>query len=225
MWMHSMVCIHPVLPVSNVICTVLFMTFIKIKIIMFQVYIQPIWWSKAVRSQRWAPKLQPPHASKQKWSMTKVGGAWKIWEWKERKVCSGPSAETQHDQLRWRGWMRPFTGSNERVPAAPWMRVGPFAPHRRAQTSDLENYPGSTLGQSPQQQAGVRIVTRHFNQCLAAPSTGQSFSLVLKELSVKSALRDSFFIKGSSRHLWEMWDWLMHSNLFVLARCASWVYL
>ena len=120
-----------------------------------------------------------PH---RKWSMTKVGGAWKIREWKERKVCPGPSAETQRDQLRWRGWMRPFTGPNERVPAGPWMRVGPSAPHRRAQTSDLENYPGSTLGQSPQQQAGVHIVTRRFNQCLAASWTEQSFLCIERTL-------------------------------------------
>lgn len=144
------------------------MKFIKIKTAVSLVwYILDIRWSRAVLSWRWTPKLQPPHASQQKWSMTKVGGVWKIREWKERKVCSGPSAEMQRDQLRWRGWMRPFSGPNERVPAGPWMRVGPSAPHRRAQTSDLENYPGSTLGQSPQQQAGVRIATRHFSQRLA----------------------------------------------------------
>ena len=160
-----------------------------------------------------------PH---RKWSMTKVGGAWKIREWKERKVCPGPSAETQRDQLRWRGWMRPFTGPNERVPAGPWMRVGPSAPHRRAQTSDLENYPGSTLGQSPQQQAGVHIVTRRFNQCLAASWTEQSFLCIertLCEINFEGH-PPVFFSKGgggfqwmshvktsrSSHHLWEVWD-------------------
>lgn len=51
------------------------------------------------------------------------------------------------------------------------MRVGPSAPHRRAQTSDLENCPGSTMGQSPQQQAGVHTVTRRFNRRLTASST------------------------------------------------------
>lgn len=173
----------------TIMCCViaLFMKYIKIKTTMSPVwYILHTRWSRAVRSWRWTLKLQPPHASQQKWSMTKVGGAWKIREWKERKVCSGPSAEMQRDQLRWRGWMRPFTGPNERVPAGPWMRVGPSAPHRRAQTSDLENYPGSTLGQSPQQQSGMHIATRHFNQRLA------KFFSVLRELSVKSTLRDSF---------------------------------
>ncbi|CAG09688.1 unnamed protein product [Tetraodon nigroviridis] len=53
-------------------------------------------------------------------------------------------------------------------------------PQRRAQTSDLENYPGSTLGQSPQQQAGVRMVTRRFNQCLTASSAEQSVSVFRK---------------------------------------------
>lgn len=153
--------------------------------------IPPMRWSNTVCSQRWALKLQPPCFR------TKVKHDWggwcmKIREWKERKVCSGPSAGTRRDQLRWRGWMGPFTGSNERVPAEPWMRVGPSAPHRRAQTSDLENYPGSTLGQSPQQQAGVRMVTRRFNQCLTASSAEQRVS-VCRRNSAKSV----FFLKTS----------------------------
>lgn len=173
------------------------------------------------RAQRGGPKRQLPHATEQQQSMTMVGGVWKIGEWSERKVCPGFSVESQHDQLRWRGWMRPFTGSNERVPAGPWMRVGPSAPHRRAQTSDLENYPGSTLGQSPQQQAGVHTATGRFNQCLAASSTEQSFFFAFKELCVKSTPRDTSHgvLKGwscqwlshvktsrSSHHLWEVWD-------------------
>lgn len=62
------------------------------------------------------------------------------------------------------------------------MRVGPSAPHRRAQTSDLENYPGSTMGRSPQQQAGVYTVTRRFNRRLTASSAEPCFC-VLSSLS------------------------------------------
>lgn len=103
-----------------------------------------------------------------------------------RKVCPGSSAETQRDQLGWRGWIRPFIEPNERAPAGAWMRVGPSAPHRRVQTSDLENYPGSTSGQLSQQQDGVCMVTSRFNQCLAASHTEPNSTFALKEVCVKS---------------------------------------
>lgn len=70
------------------------------------------------------------------------------------------------------------------------MRVGPSASHSRAKTSDLENYPGSTSGQSPQQQAGVCMVTSRFNQSLAAFHAEQISLSVLKEVGVKSASPD-----------------------------------
>lgn len=130
--------------------------------------------------------------------MTKVGGAWKISKWNERKVCPGPSGEMQRDQLRWRGWMRPFTGPNERAPAGSWMWVGPSAPHRRAQTSDLENYPGKHFGTvTPATGQGL-----HGNQALqSAPGSflnRVNFPSVLKEVRVKSTPRDilRFFLKG-----------------------------
>lgn len=114
-----------------------------------------------------------------------------------RKVCPGSSAETRRDQLGWRGWIRPFIEPNERAPAGAWMRVGPSAPHRRAQTSDLENYPGSTSGQLSQQQDEVCMVTSRFNQCLAASHTEQISISALKEVRVKSASRDTaLFLKG-----------------------------
>lgn len=142
--------------------------------------------------------------------MTKVGGAWKISKWNERKVCPGPSGEMQRDQLRWRGWMRPFTGPNERAPAGSWMWVGPSAPHRRAQTSDLENYPGKHFGTvTPATGRGL-----HGNQALqSAPGSflnRASFPCVLKEVRVKSTPRDilRFFLKGRCQ-------WLSHVKTFL----------
>lgn len=119
-----------------------------------------------------------------------------------RKVCPGSSAETQRDQLGWRGWIRPFIEPNERAPAGAWMRVGPSAPHRRVQTSDLENYPGSTSGQLSQQQDGVCTVNSRFNQCWQHLTQKKNSTFALKEVWVKLDLWGMalFFLKrGAAR--------------------------
>lgn len=70
--------IHPDLPANNVSCIALFYGIHQDKD------------SDVTRGRRWALKLQPPHASEQKWSMTKVGGAWKISGGKREKFVLGP---------------------------------------------------------------------------------------------------------------------------------------
>lgn len=193
-----------------------------------------------VGSQRWALKLQPPHAPEQKWSMTEVGGAWKIREWKERKVCSGPSAETQRDQLRWRGWMRPFTAPYERAPAGPRMRVGPSAhigvhkpvTSKITQEALWDSHPSNRLGFAWKPGASI--------SAWQLPQRSKVLS-ALNELRVKSTLRDTpIFLKERScqqlshvktsrhsRHLLKVWDsalWTFSlKDLFVLVTYAIWV--
>lgn len=126
----------------------------------------------------WQPKMSP-ETSATTCSWTKVKhdrGGW----------CMEDQGVEREKSLFWAlcrdtAWPIEVKGMNEAIHCTLWKSScwasnegGPICTYRRAQTSDLENYPGSTLGQSPQQQAGVRMETRRFNQCLAASSTEQS---------------------------------------------------
>lgn len=106
------------------------------------------------------------------------------------------------------------------------MRVGPSATQRRAQTSDLENYPGSTLGQSPQQQAGALIVTGVLQSAAGSSFNRAKFLLLAIERKprVKSTLRDcvSFLSSFLSFFLFFLFFFRREkAPLTIAPRCAT----